>query len=92
MKKSYFFVLAICLFSCAGTNYPYYVISPIDNKLLGKEPKDDLPLDKVCTPTIGNNAPCIAQMNDVFFKQKQELLELRKALDECQRGPLPSEH
>lgn len=76
--------------SCAtGQNYVYYVIDRPNNKLLAFDPKNDLPLDKSCDADSTSKAKCIAMLTAEYFKLKQELLELRQALSDCQKGPKP---
>jgi len=82
-------VAFLCVASCGAVNYKYFVLNRPDNKLMGKDPKDDLSLDVSCDPDSQNKAKCIVMFTDEFFKSKQELLELRKALDACERGAPP---
>lgn len=83
--------ILVCAVSCAssGVDYTYYTIHPELDKLEASDPKDDLSLSKACTPDETSQAKCIGMMEAEFFKMKQELLELRKALQDCQKGPPP---
>lgn len=94
MKTRLFVLLAafvtLTAQSCAiGSPYVYYVIDRPSNKLLNADPKLDLPLDKTCDADSVNKAKCIAMLTAEYFKMKQELLELRQALSDCQKGPGP---
>lgn len=89
--------------SCAstGVNYKYYVIHPEVQPpmLYGAKPEEDLELAKTCNPDpecsqpkppkTANCGKCIGLIANEFFKMKQELLELRQALKDCQQGPKP---
>lgn len=89
--------------NCASTavSYKYYVIHPETNPqmLYGAKPEDDLELIKTCNPDpecskpkppkTANCGKCIGMISSEFFKMKQELMELRQALKDCQQGPQP---
>jgi len=89
--------------ACAatGVNYTYYVIHPETNPqmLYGAKPENDLDLVKTCSPdpacaqpkppATANCGKCIGMLATEFFKMKQELLELRQSLQDCQNGPKP---
>lgn len=90
--------------ACASTGvaYKYYVVHPevTPPMLYGSKPSEDLDLLKTCSPDpecakpdhpkTANCGKCIGMVSTEFFKMKQELLELRQAVSDCQQGPHPS--
>lgn len=81
-------VLGVLLMGCAGFGYRYYGLEGVrysDGKLLGEEEKDDLPFE-YCQPTAGNARPCVVMFTDEFFRLKQDLLDTRSKLKDCQKG------
>ena len=83
--------MLLLIASCASTgiDYRYYTIHPEVDRLYAKDIKDDLPLLESCKPDAQDQAKCIGMFTPEFFKMKQELLELRESLNECQRGSEP---
>lgn len=86
----------LTLLSCAGVNYKYYglELSPQcfdQGTLLGKQGSsgwEDLPLSS-CKPDEIKKGKCIVMTSDEFFAAKQETLQLRQALKDCQAGSAP---
>lgn len=88
VKSGKSFVLGVCLglfiAGCAATSqYTYYVIDPVHAKLLGHEPKDDLPL-AVCEPTDQNKAPCVGLKIEEYTKILQDMADLKDRLIACE--------
>lgn len=89
-KHSYLLGLAsaFILAGCAGFSIHYYGLQGVnynDGVLLGPKPKDDLPFSK-CAP-IGNEAqPCIVMFSQEFFALKQDYLDTKQKLKDCQKN------
>lgn len=81
-------VLVVCLASCGAINYTYFVLDNPNHVLRAKDSKDDLDIS-VCDSDPNNFGKCVVMFTEEFFKARKELLELRKALDTCQRGEHP---
>ena len=91
------------LAGCAGFfPYKYYGmhLESYEGSLLGPKPKDDLPFT-VCepdpTPSVipsgpqpkPNRGKCVVMLSDEFFAMKQDMLETKKRLVECEHAANP---
>lgn len=87
MKKLWIITLfaLFVLGSCASlSGYKYYVIDPLEMKLLADKPADDLPLMDTCLADVHDKAKCIGMLREEYFKLEKELLQLRVDLKACQ--------
>lgn len=64
-------------------NYPHYVLEPNSGMLLGKEPKDDLPVS-VCAADATSKAKCDVMMHDVFTQLLKDMADYRERLIACE--------
>jgi hypothetical protein len=78
-------LLGLSLAACAGAAFPYkyYGLDLVDKKLLGPTPTDDLDLS-VCDAIASNRSPCIAVMGDAMMALKQDYLDTKNQLIDCQ--------
>lgn len=89
VKKSFLLGMgfSFLLIGCAGISFPYryYGIGGADyvGNLLGPQAKDDLPF-VACAPDQANQGKCVVMFSDAFFKLKQEYLDTKQKLIECQ--------
>jgi hypothetical protein len=93
IKKDFFWGFLGCflLVACAGASFPYrhYPLDLENEKLLGAEAKDDLPLT-TCLGVSGNRYPCMVVKTDEFYALKGDYLKTKEALEACQKGAPPS--
>ncbi len=81
-------VSALTLVACSGLSIRYYGLSQVEFSrgiLLGPKESDDLPFSR-CAP-VGNEAnPCVVMFTRDFFALKQDYLDTKQKLKDCQRG------
>jgi hypothetical protein len=81
------FLACLLLVACAGMKVKYYTFSQVDynqGMLLGPKESDDIPFSK-CAP-VGNDAnPCILMFREDFIALKQDYLDTKQKLKECQK-------
>lgn len=79
-------VVILAMNSCAIT-FPYHhyglEAESYKGKLLGPKPKDDLELS-VCQPDGQNKAKCSVLLTEEFRRLKDDYLETKQLLKECQ--------
>ncbi len=76
------------LLGCAGFGYKYYGLEGVrysDGKLLGETAEDDLPFER-CEPSVKESFPCIVMFSAEAYRLKQDLLDTRQKLSDCQKG------
>ncbi len=81
-----FFCCFVLSCATAAFNYKYYGMNLAqykDGKLLGPEPKDDLPFER-CAPTEADKGPCVVMFREDFFNMKEAYLRNEQALLDCQ--------
>lgn len=89
VSKTFFTgVLAgIFLTGCLATTFPYKFYSldadSYEGKLLGPEPKFDLPLS-ICKPTDTDKLKCLVVKQEEYLRMKQDYLQLLLDLQACQ--------
>lgn len=88
MERLGFFALGVALVSCSALSYKFYgydlpVVAYEQGKLLGPEPKDDLPF-KQCEKTETNQAPCVVLFQSEWRKVQRDLVELTARLKACE--------
>lgn len=83
------FLSCFLLISCAGLfTYKYYGMQLADyreGKLLGPNPKDDLPIS-VCQPTEQDKGPCVVMLREAFFSMKKDFEQTKNNLIKCEQG------
>jgi hypothetical protein len=90
-SNAFWLILGVLVTGCAGLTYKNYGMSGVDyskGMLLGADAKDDLPFSK-CAPGPQVKFPCTIMFAADFYAMKRELLELRTALQTCQKGQSP---
>jgi hypothetical protein len=76
--------------SCASkSGFVHYALDPLHDTLRAHDPKKDLPLRQTCAGDEQVKVRCVAMMIDEFYKMETELIEIRQALKDCQKGPKP---
>lgn len=83
----------LTLLACGSVSYKYYGVSIPSNcydqgKLLGPDPSDDIPFS-TCKPEPGKPTKCWIMFSDELFAAKKEVMQLRQALKDCQKGHPP---
>jgi hypothetical protein len=79
-------VIGVLLSGCAGFSYHYYSLSGADytkGVLLGDAPEHDEPF-VVCEPNVGAKFPCVIVKADEFFRMKQDYMDTKQKLKDCQ--------
>ncbi len=79
------FLFAAC--ASAGYAYRYYGLEQVnytEGKLLGPEPKLDLPFS-ACAPDDGMKHKCIVMFADELFRAKQDFEDTKQKLKECEK-------
>jgi hypothetical protein len=82
-----FMFCLVVFMGCAGFSIRYYGLSQVnynDGVLLGPKAKDDLPFSK-CAPIGNEPQPCIVMFTQDFFMLKQDYLDTKQKLKECQK-------
>lgn len=90
--KYYFLGVVSCalvFIGCGATfSYRYYGLVEADftkGRLLGPDPKDDLPFE-VCAPTPGDVSPCTIIKTKDFLNLKRDYKDLQNKLKRCEQG------
>lgn len=70
---------------CAGFTFRYYGLAAAhyDGSLLGPSADKDVPFSK-CAPSEADKGPCVVMFTSEFFALKQDYLNIKAALKECQ--------
>lgn len=78
---------ALLLVGCAGFKWPYkyYGLDAADyqGKILGPTPKEDQSFEN-CRPTAANRSPCVILYADAFFALKQDYIDTKNQLQNCE--------
>jgi len=80
--------VCLILVGCAGFTFRYYGLEGVryeDGKLLGAEPKDDLPFS-ACAPDGRVKQKCVVMFVSEFFKLKTDYEDTKEQLKQCQQG------
>lgn len=82
-------LMGFLFMGCAGFGYHYYGLKAesYEGTLLGPKPKNDIPFAS-CSPTPQKQSPCVVVLADEFFRMKQDFLETKQLLKECQAAHL----
>ncbi len=88
-RRAFIFGFAFCfvLVACSAASFRYYGLEGVsyqEGKLLGPKPKDDLPFS-MCAPTAAVRNPCVVLFATEFFALKQDYLDTKQKLKECQK-------
>lgn len=78
---------ALATASCASFAFKYYGLDGVsyaDGKLLGPEPKDDLPFSR-CEPDPGDKGKCVVMFGSEFFALKLDYQDTKNKLKRCER-------
>ena len=79
--------MGLMLAACAGVSFPYhyYGLDLKDQKLLGPTIQDDVDL-AVCDATSADQSPCTAMMTSDYMALKQDYLNTKNQLNDCQQN------
>ena len=79
----------VSLLGCAGFTYRHYGLDlpSYDGRLLGPTEAQDKPFIS-CQPDAGNKGKCVVMFADEFFRMRQDYLETKRLLKECQSKSL----
>lgn len=82
---TYGIMVGLMLTACAGLNYKYFGLdaASYEGTLLGPSSAQDIPFSR-CQPTASNKGPCVVMLSAEWFKAKEEILQLRQSLKDCQ--------
>lgn len=82
------FLSCVLLIACSGMTIHYYGLSGVsynEGTLQGPKPKDDLPFSK-CAPIGNDQSPCVVMFSQEFFMLKQDYLDTKQKLKDCEKG------
>lgn len=85
-------IIGFLVMGCAALtfSYPYYGLQAAhyDGKLLAVDPKNDKDLS-ICAPDANVKGKCLVMLSADFFALKQDFLDTKQQLSDCQRGNQP---
>jgi hypothetical protein len=86
MKKALFVILGLLVLAACASAFPYkwYGIDPGAGVLLGKTPKDDLPIS-VCSPDDVQKGKCAVMLVDEFDRLRNDYTALKERLKACEK-------
>lgn len=79
---STFLLLAAC---ASAFPYKWYGIDPGTGVLLGRTPKEDLPLT-TCSPDQAQKGKCAVMLIDEFDRLRNDYVSLKRRLEACERS------
>ena len=85
MRAEYTATIALIAMSSCASAFPYkwYGIDVDNQKLLGSEPKNDLPLT-VCRPDVPSRGECVVMFTDEFDRLASDYADKAARLKKCE--------
>lgn len=87
VRLIFLFLVLVCACASAGYSYKFYGLEQVnysEGKLVGPEPKDDLPFSR-CAPDESSQHKCVVMFADEFYRAKLDFEATQQKLKECEK-------